>query len=222
MENHLRDLWSIFDFAEPGLLGGERRFSRAFAAPIRAGDERAFERLSRRVGPLLLRRTKRDPEIAADLPEKQEQDVYCTLVPEQAALYRAMVEAALDGLADKTGMVRRAHILTALLRLKQICNHPESFEATSPSHLLGRSGKLDRVLDLAGELLEEGQPALIFTQYTGMAALLSRALEQRFDLRPPFFHGGLSPADRDRMVTEFQTEGGPPILLLSSAPAAPA
>jgi len=71
------------------------------------------------------------------------------------------------------------------------------------------------VMDLAGELLEEGQPALIFTQYTGMAALLSRALEQRFDVRPPFFHGGLSPADREQMVAEFQTEGGPPILLLS-------
>jgi superfamily II DNA or RNA helicase len=215
VENHLRDLWSIFDFAEPGLLGGEARFGRAFAAPIRAGDEEAFARLTRRVGPLLLRRTKRDPEIARDLPEKQEQDVICTLTSEQAALYRAMVEAALRGLEDKTGMVRRAHILTALLRLKQICNHPESFEATEPDRLLGRSGKLDRVVELAGELLEEGQPALIFTQFTGMAALLGRALEQRFDVRAPFFHGGLAPEEREQMVADFQSPDGPPLLLLS-------
>ena len=102
-------------------------------------------------------------------------------------------------------MVRRAHILTALLRLKQICNHPESFEAEDPGHLLGRSGKLDRVMDLAGELLEEGQPALIFTQYTGDGrAPLARAdRAARFDLRPPFFHGGLGPERaRAEMVAE--------------------
>ena len=103
VENRLRDLWSLFDFAEPGLLGGETRFARSFAAPIRAGDEAAFARLTRRVGPLLLRRTKRDPEIARDLPEKQEQDVFCTLTGEQAALYRAMVEAALRGLRGQDG-----------------------------------------------------------------------------------------------------------------------
>jgi len=215
VENHLGDLWSLFDFAEPGLLGGEARFARSFAVPIRAGDEGALARLSRRVGPLLLRRTKRDPEIARDLPEKQEQDVLCELTREQAALYRAMVEAAVRGLEDKTGMVRRAHILTALLRLKQICNHPEAFAARDPDRILGRSGKLDRVLELVGELLAEGQPALVFTQFTAMAALLSRALEQRFDVRPPFFHGGLTPEEREQMVAEFQAPGGPPLLLVS-------
>jgi superfamily II DNA or RNA helicase len=215
VENHLGDLWSIFDFVEPGLLGGAARFARSFTARIRAGDEEAFARLTRRVGPLLLRRTKRDPEIARDLPEKQEQDVLCDLTREQAALYRAMTEAALRGLEDKTGMVRRAHILTALLRLKQICNHPESFTAREPERLPGRSGKLDRVLELVGELLEEGQPALVFTQFTEMASLLGRALEERFDVRPPFFHGGLGPAERDRMVAEFQSPDGPPVLLLS-------
>ena len=215
VENHLRDLWSIFDFAEPGLLGGAARFARSFAAPIRAGNEAAFARLTRRVGPLLLRRTKRDPEIARDLPEKQEQEVLCELGREQAALYRAMAEAALRGLEDKTGMVRRAHILTALLRLKQIVNHPECFTAEEPDRLFGRSGKLDRLAELVAELLAEGQPALVFTQFTETGALLVRALEQRFDLRAPFFHGGLSPAERDRMVADFQSPEGAPLLILS-------
>jgi superfamily II DNA or RNA helicase len=215
VENHLRDLWSIFDFAEPGLLGGAARFRRSFAAPIRAGDEAALARLTRRVGPLLLRRTKRDPEIARDLPEKQEQDVLCELSREQAALYRAMVEAALSGLEDKTGMVRRAHILTALLRIKQICNHPESFAVEAPDRLFGRSGKLDRMAELVAELLDEGEPALVFTQFTEMGAILVRAMEERFDVRPPFFHGGLSPAERERMVAEFQSPAGPPLLVLS-------
>jgi superfamily II DNA or RNA helicase len=215
VENHVRDLWSIFDFAEPGLLGTEARFSRSFAAPIRGGDERVLGRLSRRIGPLLLRRTKRDAEIARELPEKIEQDVFCDLTRQQGALYRAMTEATLQGLADKSGMLRRAHILTALTRFKQICNHPESFVAEEPDRLLGRSGKLDRVLELVAELLEEGQPALIFTQFVEMARILARAVEERFDLRPPFFHGGLAPAEREAMVAEFQSPGGPPLLLLS-------
>jgi superfamily II DNA or RNA helicase len=225
VENHLRDLWSIFDFAEPGVLGAEARFLRTIAGPVRSGDPRALAKLSRRVGPLLLRRTKRDPEIAPDLPDKQEQDVVCELGREQAALYRAVVEATLHGLADKTGMLRRAHILTALLRLKQICNHPESFAAQAPRstmgapppspRLLGRSGKLDRVLDLLGELLEEGQPALVFTQLAGMGHLLVRAVDERFGVSPPFFHGGLGPADRDRMVADFQSPEGPPLLVVS-------
>ena len=215
VENHLRDLWSIFDFVEPGLLGGAARFSRSFSAPIRAGNEAALARLTRRVGPLLLRRTKRDPEIARDLPEKQEQEVQCELGREQAALYRAMAEAALRGLEDKTGMVRRAHILTALLRLKQICNHPECFAVEEPDRLFGRSGKLDRLAELMAELLAEAQPALVFTQFAETGALLVRALEQRFDLRAPFFHGGLSPDERERMVADFQSPDGPPLLILS-------
>jgi superfamily II DNA or RNA helicase len=215
VENHLRDLWSIFDFAEPGLLGGSTRFGRAFVAPIRGGDEAAFARLTRRVGPLLLRRTKRDPEIARDLPEKQEQEVLCELGGEQAALYRAMAEAALTGLADLTGMVRRAHILTALLRLKQIVNHPECFTAREPDRLFGRSGKLDRLVELVAELLDEGQPALVFTQFAETGALLVRAMEARFDVRPPFFHGGLTPEERERMVADFQSPGGAPLLVLS-------
>jgi SNF2 family DNA or RNA helicase len=215
VENHLGDLWSLFDFAVPGLLGGRARFSRSFVAPIRAGRVEALGRMKKRIGPFLLRRTKRQPEIAAELPDKQEQVVSCGMTSEQVALYRAMAEAALTGLADKSGMARKAHVLQALLHLKQICNHPESFVSETPGNLIGRSGKLNRLCALLEELLASEQAVLVFTQFTRMGEFLQRTLMQRFELEAPFFHGGLNPSIRARMVDAFQNPDGPPVLLLS-------
>ena len=215
VENRLRDIWSIFNFVLPGLLGGPTRFARAFLAPLRQGDDRAFSRLSRRLGPFLLRRTKKEPGIADELPEKQEQDVFCELSCEQAALYHAMVEATLAGLRDKKGIHRKAHVLAALTHLKQICNHPEAFAAEKPDHLFGRSGKLDRLAELLEELLAEEQAVLLFTQFVGTGELLVRAIEQRFGVVAPFLHGGLLPAARAAIVADFQAPDGPPVLIAS-------
>ncbi|MFH0899250.1 MAG: DEAD/DEAH box helicase [Pseudomonadota bacterium] len=213
IENRLRDLWSIYDFINPGLLGGHTRFARAFATPIRAGNERALARLQRRVSPFLLRRTKL--AVASDLPPKQEQEVYCELTREQVALYQAMAEAAIIGLEHMQGIMRKAHILQAILHLKQICNHPENFAIDRPGELLGRSGKLDRFLELVEELLAEGQPVLVYSQFVKMGGFLCRAIEQKFDLFVPLFHGALQPDERDRIVADFQSDEGPPILVLS-------
>ena len=215
VENHLRDIWSIFDVMVPGLLGGATRFARTFETPARNGDPEALARLSRRVGPFLLRRTKRDPAVAADLPPLQLQDLGCELTREQTALYQAMTEATLEGIADKDGIQRRAHILAALTRFKQICNHPESFEPERPDELFGRSGKLDRVLEVLEELLAEDQRVLIFTQFVEMGRILQRALAARFKVAAGFFHGGLTPAQREAMVDAFQGGAGPPVLILS-------
>ena len=215
VENHLRDLWSIFDVMVPGLLGGSTRFARTFETPARNGDPKALARLSRRVGPFLLRRTKGDPAVAADLPPLQVQDLPCELTREQTALYQAMTEATFEGIADKDGIQRRAHILAALTRFKQICNHPESFEPERPEVLFGRSGKLDRVLDVMEELLAEEQRVLIFTQFMEMGRILQRALAARFKLDAGFYHGGLSAAQREALVEAFQGAKGPPVLILS-------
>lgn len=215
VENRLRDLWSIFDFVLPGLLGGPTRFARCFHAPLGRNDAGALDRLRRRIAPFLLRRSKRDPGIADELPEKQEQDVYCELSREQVALYRAMVEATFGGLRDKQGMERKAHILAAFTRLKQICNHPEQFAAETPERLWGRSGKLDRLGELMAELLDEEQATLIFTQFTDMGLLLQRALSERFTVTVPFYHGGLDPKRREAIVNEFQSPEGPPVLIVS-------
>ena len=215
VENRIRDLWSIFHVAIPGLLGGPTRFARTFGTAVRSGDARAMERLGGRIGPFLLRRTKADPGIAADLPPKQEQDEYCVLTREQAALYRAMTDATLDGLADTTGMTRRAHILGALTRFKQICDHPECFATDRPEQLAGRSGKFDRALDLVEELVDEGQRVLVFTQFVEMGRMLQRALGARLGAEIEFYHGGLTPAQREAVVDAFEDADGPPVLVLS-------
>ncbi len=215
VENHLRDLWSIYDLVMPGLLGGPTRFSRAFLEPLRRGEETAMARLRRRVGPFMLRRSKRDPEVAGDLPPRTEQIVECGLTREQAALYRALTEVTFEKVKGGTGMGRRASILAALTGLKQICNHPENYVEEDPERLLGRSSKLDRCMELLEELIDQGQPTLVFTQYREMGELLQAAIEQRFDREVPFFHGGLSPRDRENMLDAFRSEDGEPVLILS-------
>jgi superfamily II DNA or RNA helicase len=215
VENRLGDLWSIFDFVLPGLLGGPTRFAKALATPIRNGSSVATKRLQERIGPFLLRRTKRDPAIALDLPAKQEQVVECKLSREQVALYQAMSEAALHGLVDKHGLERKAHVLQALMHLKQICDHPEVFVQERPQSLKERSGKLTRLIELLEDLFLEGQAVLVFTQFIAMGKILQRAIEQTFDFEPPFFHGSLTPAERADMIDAFQDPEGPPLLLLS-------
>jgi len=215
VENNLRDLWSIYHIVLPGLLGGATRFGKTFMTPLRQGDGRAMEKLTRRVGPFLLRRTKADPGIVDDLPPRQEQDVWCDLTREQVALYQAMTEATLEGVEDKKGIQRRAHILTALMRFKQICNHPENFHQEKPNALFKRSGKLDRAIEILEELIESGQRTVVFTQFTEMGDILVRAIEERFDFSPGFYHGGLSPKQREAMVEDFNDPEGPPVLILS-------
>lgn len=215
VENHLRDLWSIFDLVMPGLLGGPTRFSRAFVEPLRRGEETAVSRLRRRVTPFMLRRSKRDPEVAGDLPARIEQIVECGLTREQAALYRALTEVTFEKVKGGTGMGRRASILAALTGLKQICNHPENYTEEDPTRLLGRSSKMDRCLELLEELIEEGQPTLVFTQYREMGELLQDAIAQRLNREVPFFHGGLSPKEREAMLDAFRSEDGEPVLILS-------
>ncbi len=215
VENNLRDLWSIYHVVLPGLLGGATRFGKAFMTPLRQGDGRAMEKLTRRVGPFLLRRAKGDPGIADDLPPRQEQDVWCDLTREQVALYQAMTEATLEGVEDKAGIARRAHILTALMRFKQICNHPENFHRERPDALFKRSGKLDRAMEILEELVEGGQKTVVFTQFTEMGDILTRAVEERLDFTPGFYHGGLSPKEREALVEDFTDPQGPPVLLLS-------
>jgi superfamily II DNA or RNA helicase len=215
VENHLRDLWSIYHVVTPGLFGGSTRFAKTFLSPIRQGDTRALDKLTRRVGPFLLRRTKGDPGIADDLPPRQEQETFCDLTREQVALYQAMTEATVEGVIDKKGIERRAHILAALTRFKQICNHPENFHIEKPHKLFGRSGKLDRMIDLLEELIESKQRTVIFTQFTEMGNIIVRAISERFDCDVDFYHGGLKPSEREEVLTAFNDPEGPPALVVS-------
>ena len=215
VENRLAELWSIMEVLNPGLLGSANAFRQRFAVPIeRYGDDEAAGRLRRATAPFILRRLKSDRAIIADLPEKLEMTVYCSLTREQATLYQAVVDEMLERIASSEGIERRGLILATMLRLKQVCNHPAQMLADG-SALPGRSGKLQRVEEILEEVLAEGDRALVFTQFAAFGALLRTHLRDRFGREVLYLHGGTRKADRDAMVARFQGDGGPPILILS-------
>ena len=218
LENRLAELWSIIDVTNPRLLGSQRTFNERFAVPVeRWHDEVAAQRLRRLIAPFVLRRRKDDPEVAVDLPPKQEITVACALTREQAALYQATVEQAFgtDGLGG-TAFERRGRILALLTALKQICNHPRQY-LRDDGPLPGRSGKLARASEVLTEIVDAGERALVFTQFREMGELLQDHLIARLGLpEVPFLHGGVPLAGRDELVHRFQTDAdAPPILLVS-------
>jgi len=215
VENRLAELWSIMEVLNPGLLGSANAFRQRFAVPIeRYGDDDAAGRLRRATAPFILRRLKSDRTIIADLPEKLEMTVYCTLTREQATLYQAVVDEMLERIESSEGIERRGLVLATMLRLKQVCNHPAQMLADG-SPLAGRSGKLERVEEILEEVLAEGDRALLFTQFAAFGALLRTHLRDRFGREVLYLHGGTRKADRDAMVAQFQGDDGPSLLILS-------
>ncbi|WP_433058457.1 DEAD/DEAH box helicase [Dactylosporangium sp. CS-033363] len=217
VENRLADLWSIMEFANPGLLGSATKFKERFAEPIeRDGDADAAARLRRITQPFVLRRVKTDRTIISDLPEKLEMDVVCSLTPEQASLYQAVVDDMLARIDSSEGIERRGLVLSTMTRLKQICNHP-ALALRDGSRLPGRSGKLARLEELAEEILAAGERALIFTQYAEFGGMLRAELSARFGREVAFLHGGVPKAGRDALVARFQeaSPSSPPLFVLS-------
>jgi len=216
VENNVGDLWSLLEFLNPGLLGSQAHFKRTFFVPIQAGrDPEAAERLKRLTGPFILRRLKTDKTVIADLPEKLEAKVFCTLTKEQASLYAAVVAEAAEALDEAEGIRRKGVVLATLSKLKQVCNHPAQFLGDN-SPIPGRSGKLARLTEMLEEALAAGDRALVFSQFAEMGAILKRHLEDAFGHEALFLHGAVSKQARDRMVERFQAEGdGPSLFVLS-------
>ena len=218
VENRLAELWSLMNFLNPGYLGNQASFRREFGLPIeRFGDPQATERLRKMVSPFILRRVKTDPRVIQDLPEKIEVKEFCTLSEEQATLYQAVVKTTMDQIANSEGMERRGMVLTLLMQLKQICNHPAQYLHESETvPLNGRSGKLNRLIEMLEELLATGERALIFTQFAEMGHLLARHLPNALGSSVLYLHGGTPPHLRDEMVRRFQEDvNGPPLFILS-------
>jgi SNF2 family DNA or RNA helicase len=219
VENRLSELWSIMQFLNPGFLGSRRGFRDTFAVPIeRYQDDDAIERLKGLVGPFILRRLKTDRSIVQDLPEKLEMKVYCDMTAEQATLYEAVVQEALqrveEAAASDDDMQRRGLVLGMLTRLKQVCNHPAQFLGDG-SALAGRSGKLERLAEMLEEALSVGDRALVFTQYAAMGHMLRAHLQRTFGVEVLYLHGGTAQKRRDQMVERFQSGDGAPIFILS-------
>ncbi len=229
VENRLSELWSIMHFLNPGYLGSRQAFRQGFALPIeRYGDEEATQKLKTMVGPFILRRVKTDPRVIQDLPDKIETKVFCQLTEEQATLYEAVVQESLRIVAESEGIERRGLILSMLMQLKQICNHPvqylhqaEGSEAEIADHSAGaalaeRSGKLARLTELLEEVIAVGDRALIFTQFAEMGHLLRSYLPGALGCPTQFLHGGVPAQKRDQMVKRFQEDDhGPFIFILS-------
>ncbi|MGW2709741.1 DEAD/DEAH box helicase [Streptomyces sp. NPDC001356] len=216
VENNLSELWALLDWTTPGLLGPLKSFRARHARAVENGeDEEAVRRLARLVRPFLLRRKKSDPGIVPELPPKTETDHPVPLTREQAALYEAVVRESMLAIETARGMARRGLVLKLLGALKQICDHPALYlkEDPRPDRLAARSGKLALLDELLDTLLAEDGSALVFTQYVGMARLLTAHLSARA-IPVDLLHGGTPVPERERMVDRFQ-DGGTPVLVLS-------
>ncbi len=215
VENGLEELWAILDFLNPGYLGSRESFQRRYTRAVGQGDTQRRADLRRLVQPFVLRRVKTDKSVIADLPEKIEHTVYCNLTREQATLYQAVTRDMLERVQDAFGLQRARLILTALTRLKQVCNHPAHFLGDG-SRFAGRSGKLARLEAMLEEALGAGDKALVFTQYTALGGPLQRHLQQRFKREVLYLHGQVPQRKRDELVWRFQEEPrGPAIFVLS-------
>jgi SNF2 family DNA or RNA helicase len=225
VENRLSELWSILDFLNPSFLGTKAFFQKRFAIPIeKYGDRDSLKILRSLVQPFILRRLKTDKEIIQDLPEKQEMNVFCGLSSEQAQLYQQIAGESLAQIESSEGIKRRGLILTLLLRLKQLCNHPELLTAKNtsinPTQNLNqfgkRSGKLLRLEEMLEELIDEGDRALIFTQFSEWGKLLQPYLETKFKGEVLFLYGATRRQQRQEMIDRFQNDpNGPQIFILS-------
>lgn len=213
VENRLSDLWSLFDFLNPGLLGPATRF-KSFVKSLAERESDQFAPLRNLVSPYILRRLKTDRSIISDLPEKTEVPVYCGLSRVQAAQYQQAVDEMADAIDNLDGMKRRGLVLSYLLRFKQICNHP--------SQLLGDdeydprlSGKFQRLAELCESIVSRQEKPLVFTQFRELTAPLADFMAQLFGRPGLVLHGGTRVKQRQALVERFQDEQGPPFFILS-------
>ncbi|PSF30498.1 ATP-dependent helicase [Aphanothece hegewaldii CCALA 016] len=217
IENRLLDLWSIFNFLNPGYLGKEAQFRKTFEIPIqKQNDQVQSNVLKKLVEPLILRRVKTDKQIIKDLPDKIEHKQYCNLTKEQASLYEAVVKNVEEQLQDAEGIQRKGLIVSTLMKLKQICNHPRQFLQDSSEFTPARSHKLSRLGEMLEEVIAEEESFLIFTQFTEIGEALHHYLKQTFHYNTYYLHGGTTRQKREKMIAEFQApETEPSAFILS-------
>ena len=218
VENRLSELWAIFDFIHKGYLSSFTKFADNFITPIERDESETHKRVLRmKIRPFLLRRSKRDPDLQLNLPEKQESHEFCALTPEQAAHYEGYIQDTLASLEQLTGFEKKGRILKMLNKLKQLCNHPALFlkePFDSANSMVKRSVKLKRIIEMTKEIIDNGEQCLIFTQYIGMGNLIQHCLTELYDVDVPFLTGSMPKQQRDNLVEQFQA-GEFPVFLLS-------
>ncbi|WP_291636112.1 DEAD/DEAH box helicase [Clostridium sp.] len=216
VENRLSDLWSIMDFLNKGYLYNWSTFRSEFAVPIeRDGDPKKRDKLRKIITPFVLRRLKTDTDIIKDLPEKIETKEYAPLTKEQATLYQAVVNDCLNKIESSEGIQRRGLVIASLTKFKQICNHPVQFLKDN-GDIEGRSGKLERLLEMLEVVIEEGDRSLVFTQFAEMGHILKSEIELKLGVRTLFLHGGTSRKKREELINIFQDESTEPMVFILS------
>ncbi len=213
VENRLGDLWSIFDFLNPGLLGSAKDFG-GFCKSMANSKGDGYAPLRRLVGPYVLRRLKTDKRIISDLPDKTEIKAHCLLTKPQAALYKQAVEELERTLEEATGMERRGAVLAYLMRFKQICNHPSQWLGDGEFDP-GHSGKFRRLAELCEPIAARQEKALVFTQFRAMTEPLQRHLADCFGRPGLVLHGGTPVKQRAGLVSRFQEDEGVAFMVLS-------
>lgn len=218
IENRLSELWAIFDFIHKGYFGNFKKFTDTFIIPIERDDsEKDKRKLRAKIRPFLLRRTKSDPDLLLNLPNKLEQNEYCPLSTEQAALYESFLDETKSKLQRAEGFEKKGLILTMLNRLKQLCNHPSLFlkEPRGPAReMIGQSEKLRSIVSMAANIADNGEQCIIFTQYIGMGNLIQHCLTELHGIDVPFLTGSMPKGQRDTLIDGFQA-GEFPVFILS-------
>ncbi|TFG16493.1 MAG: DEAD/DEAH box helicase, partial [Promethearchaeota archaeon] len=231
IENRITELWSLYHFINPFLLGSRSQFMKKYAIPVgKLGNESLTHELRNLVNPFLLRRMKTNKEIVPELPDKQETEVYISLTDQQKEHYKSIVENMLkvvEALEENSEQKfkQKGMILTALMQLKQVCNHPDQFLHTSLddvkqmeiSDFIAKSGKLQRFIELLEEAIASRNKVLVFTQFKVMGDYIQYVIERQFNIHVPFIHGGVPQENRTRIVNQYQDDSSfeTPILLLS-------
>ncbi|MBF0517908.1 MAG: DEAD/DEAH box helicase, partial [Nitrospirae bacterium] len=217
IENRLLDLWSIFNYLNPGYLGTMSQFNKQFELPIQKDNDIAKSNVLRKlVEPFILRRLKTDKEIIKDLPDKVEQKVYCNLTKEQASLYGAVVKDVETQIEDTEGIKRKGLILSTLMKLKQICNHPRQFLKDDSEFTKERSHKLSRLCEMIQEVIESGQSLLIFSQFREICGSLVSYIRKTYHYNTYYIAGDTNMAKRQQQIEEFQREETPPSVFVLS------
>jgi non-specific serine/threonine protein kinase len=214
IENQIGDLWSLFDFCSPGLLGTQTAFKKTIQRLNKQEENAAYAAVRRLVRPYILRRLKTDPQIVPDLPEKTEVTTSCLLSRKQATLYKKVVTDLSQVLKGAEGIQRRGLVLGSLMQLKQICNHPDHFLGGTEFGAQD-SGKFQRLAELCEPIRERQERLLVFTQFQALTEPLAEYLGGLFNRSGLVLHGGTPVKRRKELVADFQAEDGPPFFVIS-------
>jgi len=212
IENRLMDLWSLFDFLNPGLLGNAREFKK-FAKRLKH-DPSGYSRLRKLISPYILRRLKTDKTVISDLPDKVEMKTYAPLSKKQILLYENMIEEIKESIAETEGIRRKGIILSSLMKFKQLCNHPDQYLGTGGFEEK-ESGKFLRLREICETIYEKREKVLVFTQFKEITEPLHDFLESIFHRKGLILHGSVAVGKRKKIIGQFQSQSYVPFMVLS-------